>query len=224
MEQPEGNGVGGGKIRRELRDFDQANARNLDALEYWINRFRWGVIAKHGFNPMSFYFEKGLTLSQITALTADVMGKNREEADQTLISNPYLCIGKRIQDELRNRKPHQDLSTTTYPRILDEIEEIFKKERNATFETYHLLSRKQRDEERLDHFHSVISGLAARFSLGTLERRTLREVFIANMAKLKEAQTEFCMRLKRPTNYTRLHYYKKGETIMPKIIMLLPVE
>ena len=108
-----------------------------------------------------------------------------------------MCLGERGQDELHNRKPHLDLATTRYPRVLDEFENVFRKERNETFETYQLLSRKQRDGETLEEFQSVLSGLAARCSLGALERRVLRDVFIVNMSN-KEAQMELC----RSTKHT----------------------
>ena len=106
--------------------------------EHWINRFTWGVIDKHAFNPTSFYFAKTLRTAQITGLPSEVLKKNRVEAEQTLVSNLYLCLGERGQDDLKNRRPHLDLATTRYPRILDELEAIFKKKRNETFETYQI--------------------------------------------------------------------------------------
>ena len=142
-------------------------------------------------NPTAFYFNRALTAAQIADLPEEVNGKNRLEAEHTLISNLYLCLGERGQDELHNRKPHLDLAITRYPRVLDEFESVFKKERNETFETYQLLSRKQRDGETLQEFHSVLSGIAARCVLGALKRRVFRDVFIVNMSN-KEAQTELC--------------------------------
>ena len=139
-----------------------------------------------------------------------VIGKNRLEAEQNLISNLYLCLGERGQDELHNRKPHLDLAATRYPRVLDEFESVFKKERNETFETYQLLSRKQREGETLEEFHSVLSGLAARCALGALERRILRDVFIVNMSN-KEALTELCRSTKTPDEVYRVALsYERG--------------
>ena len=62
----------------------------LGLWEHWITRFTWGVIAKHSFNPTAFYFDRTLTAAQITDLPEEVNGKNRLEAEQTLISNIYL--------------------------------------------------------------------------------------------------------------------------------------
>ena len=140
---------------------------------------------------------------QTTVLSEEVRGKNCLEAEQTLISNLYFCLGERGQDELHNQKPHLDLATTRYPQVLDEFETVFRKERNETFETYQLLSRKQRDGETLEVFHSVLSGLAARCFLGALKRRVLRDVFIVNMSN-KEAQTELCRSTKTPDEVYRI--------------------
>ena len=93
------------------------------------------VIAKYSFNPTAFYFNRTLNSTQIADLPAEVNGINRLEAEQTLISNLYLCLGKRGQDELHNRKPHLDLVVNRYPRVLDEFESVLK-ERNETFETF----------------------------------------------------------------------------------------
>ena len=99
-------------------------------------------------------------------------------------------MGERGQDKLHNRKPHLDLAVTRYPQLLDEFESVFKKERNETFETCQLLSRKQREWETLETF------------LGNLERRILRDVFIVNMSN-KEAQTELCRSTKTPDEVYR---------------------
>ena len=123
------------------------------------------MMAKHSLNLKNFYYASTLTAAQVTALTEEVDGKNRLASEQTLISNLYLCLGEKRQDELHKRRPHLDLSTTRYSRVLDTIETEFKKERNETYETYEtfqLLARKQQIEESLEQFHSVLSGLAAR--------------------------------------------------------------
>ena len=106
-----------------------------------------------------------------------------------MISNLYLCLGERGQDELHDRKPHLDLALTRYPRVMDEFESVFSKDRNETFETFQLLSRKQLEGETLEILHLVLIGLAAKCALGALERRILHDVFIVNMSN-KEAQTE----------------------------------
>ena len=69
--------------------------------EHWLNRFIWGVTHKR-FNLTSFYTDKGLTAAQIKGLSVEVLGKNRLEADQSLDSNLYLCLGERGQHELHN--------------------------------------------------------------------------------------------------------------------------
>ena len=80
--------------------------------EHWITRFTWGLIAKHSFNPTSLYFARTLTDEQVADLPAEVSGKKCLEAEQTLISDLYICLGERGQDEIHNRKPHLDLAAT----------------------------------------------------------------------------------------------------------------
>ena len=98
------------------------------------------MVAKHSINPRNFYYASSLTAAKITALTEEVDGKDRMTSEQTLISNLYLCLGEKGQDELDKRRPHLDLSPTRYSRVLDAIETEFKKERSETCETFQLLA------------------------------------------------------------------------------------
>ena len=104
--------------------------------EFWMNRFQWGMVAKHSINPKNHNFAATLTATRITALPAEVDGKNWLESEQILISNLYLCLGEKGQDELHKRRSHLYLSTIRYPRMLDALETEFKKERNETYETF----------------------------------------------------------------------------------------
>ena len=179
-------------------------------LEVWFNRFQWGMVAKHGLNPKNFYNASTLTAAQITALAEEVDGKDRMASEQTLISNLYLCLGEKGQDELHKRRPHLDLSTTRYSRVLDTIETEFKKERNETYETFQLLARKQQLGDSLEQFHSVLSGLAARCNFGTLKTRILRDVIIVNMNNT-EAQNKLCRSTKTPEEVYRIALsYERG--------------
>ena len=128
--------------------------------EFWFNRFQWGMVVKHSLNPKNFFYSSTLTAAQVTALPEEVDGKDRLASEQTLISNLYLCLREKGQDELHKRRPHLDLSTTRYSRVLDTIEKELKKEQNETYETFQLLARKQQIGESLKQFHSVLSGLA----------------------------------------------------------------
>ena len=148
------------------------------------------MVAKHSINPKNFYYASTLTTAQIAALPDEVDVKDRLVAEQTLISNLYLCLRYKGQDEF-HRRPRLDLSTTRYARVIDALETEFKKERNETYETFQLLARKQQIGESLEQFHSVLSGLTARCNIGALETRILRDVFIVNLNNT-EAQNELC--------------------------------
>ena len=106
-------------------------------------------------------------LAVIGYLASEVDEKPRLESEKTLISNLYLCLEEKGQDE--KRKPHLDLTTTRYPRVLDAMEGEFKKKKNETYEVFQLMSRKQHIGESLEQFHSILSGLAARCSFGRPE-------------------------------------------------------
>ena len=74
-----------------------------------------------------------------------------------------------------------------------------------------LLSGKQRDGETLETFDSVLSGKAAMFYLGTLERRILRDVFVVIMSN-NEAQTELCRSIKTQYEVYRIALsYERGD-------------
>ena len=111
--------------------------------------------------------------------------------------------GGKGQDELHKRRPHLDLSTVRYPRILDVLKTEFKNQRNETYETFQLLSRKQFINESLEQFHSVLSGFAARCNFGALEDRINKRVFIVNMNN-REAQNELCRSTKTPEDVYRI--------------------
>ena len=136
----------------------------------------------------------------------------RNCSNKCLISNLYLCLGERGQDKLRNRKPYLDLTVTQYPRVLDEFESVFKKERNETFETCQLLSRKQREGETLETFHSVLSGLAASCALGNLERRILRDVIIIKTCLIKRHKQNSVVQLRPQMRSTELLCNTSGGT------------
>ena len=136
--------------------------------ELRLNRLQWRMVAKHAKNPKHFYFASTLDATQIAALPADVDGKPRLESGQTLISNLYLCLGEKGQNELNKWEILLELAATRCPRVLDAMEGEFRKERNETYEVFQQLSRKQRIGESLEQFHSFPSGLAARCFFGTL--------------------------------------------------------
>ena len=169
------------------------------------------MVAKHSRNPKNYYFADSLTATQIAALPEEVDGKNRLAEEQILISNLYLCLGERGQEELHKRRPHLELGEARYPRVLDAMEGEFKKERNETYELFRLLPRNQRIGESLEQFHAVLSGLAARCSFGALESRVLRDVFSVNMTN-REAQNDLRRATKTPEEAYKIALsYERGD-------------
>ena len=160
MAQP--TGQSGEKNPLEITSFWPSTFAEPPMLwEFWFNQFQSGMVAKHSINPRNFYYASTSTAAQITALLEEVDEKDRMTSEQTLISNLYLYLREKGQDELHKRRPRLDLSTTRYSSVVDTIKTEFKKERYETYETFQLLARKQHIGESLEQFHSVLSGRAA---------------------------------------------------------------
>ena len=126
-------------------------------------------MAKHGLVSSEFYFPSTLTEAQINDL-GEIGGKPTEEGERTLISNLYLCLGHEGQRALHNQHPHLNMEAIRYPRFLDTCVALFQKEPKETYEMNQMLSRKQKEGESLELFYAELSGMAARYNLGTQER------------------------------------------------------
>ena len=111
-----------------------------------------GMIAKYDIDPDDFYFARTLNAAAIAALSEDVNGKNRIEAEKKLKSNLYLCIGDEGQRIFKARKPAVNVKTERYPRVLDEMQNVFKRERIVTHERGLFYGRKQRENETFEKF------------------------------------------------------------------------
>ena len=158
---------GGGKSLLIILSF--WNARTPEPSTYWeewIMKFHWGMIAKYD----DFYFANTLDETVIAALPGEVHGKNRIDAKKKLKSNLYLCIRDEAQRLFNARKPAVNIKTERYPRVLDEMQNVFKRERNVTHERGLFYGRKQREKETFEKFHEELSGLAEGVILLTLPR------------------------------------------------------
>ena len=178
--------------------------------EHWKQKFHWAMVAKHGSVSSEFYFPSTLTEAQINDL-GEIGGKPREEGERTLISNLYLCLGHEGQRALHNQHSHLNMETIRCPRFLDACVALFQKERNETYEMYQMLSRKQKEGERLESFYAELSGMAARCNLGTQERKMVRDIFIFNMRN-RDAQNKLCRETKTPEEALRIAMsYERGD-------------
>ena len=78
----------------------------------------------------------------------EVNGKNKIEAEKKLKSNLYLCIGDEAQIIFKARKPTVSIRTERYIRVLDEMQNVFRRERNVTYERGLFFGRKQRERTK----------------------------------------------------------------------------
>ena len=120
------------------------------------------MIAKYNIDPDDFCFARTINAAAIAALAEDVYGKNRIEAEKKLKSNLYLCIGDEAQRIFKDRKPAVNVKKERYRQILDEMQNVFKFERNVTHERGLFYGRKQRENETFEKFHAELSALAGR--------------------------------------------------------------
>ena len=134
-----------------------------------------GHDSKNDIDPDDFYFARTLNAAAIAALSEDVNGKNRIEAEKKLKSNLYLCIGDEAQMIFKARKPAVNVKTEKYPRVLDEMQNVFKRERNETHGGL-FYGRKQRENETLEKFHAELSALAGRYDFANAAEN-VRDIF-----------------------------------------------
>ena len=131
-----------------LSFWDAHTPEPLTYWEKWIIKFHWGMIRKNYIDPDDFYFANTLSAAAIAALPEEVNGKNRIEAEKKLKSNLYLCIGDEAQIISKARKPTVSIRTERYPRVLDEMQNVFRRERNVTYERGLFFGRKQRERTK----------------------------------------------------------------------------
>ena len=110
------------------------------------------MIAKYDIDPDDFYFASTLNAAAITALPEEVNGKNRLDSEKKLKSNLYLCSGDDAQCIFKARKSTVNIKTERYPRVLDEMQNVFQPERNVTHERGFFYGRKQRENETFKNF------------------------------------------------------------------------
>ena len=157
-----------------------------------------------------FFFARTLNAAAITASPQDVNGKNRIEAEKKLKSNLYLCIGDKAQRIFKARKPAVNVKTERYPRVLDEMQIVFKRERSVTHERGQFYGRKQRENEPFEKFHAELSALAGRCDFANAAEN-VREIFIMNMRE-SDCQRELSRSTKLPEEvYGIALSYERGE-------------
>ena len=114
------------------------------------------MTAKYDIDPDDFYFASTLNAAAITALPEEVNGKNRLDSEKKLKSNLYLCIGDEAQRIFKAQKPAVNIKTVRYPRVLDEMQNVFQRERNVTHERGLFYGQKQRENETFEKFKKQV--------------------------------------------------------------------
>ena len=172
------------------------------------------MIAKYDIDPDDFYFARTLNAAALAALPEDVNGKNRIEAEKKLSSNLYLCFRDEAQRIFKARKPAVNVKTEMYPRVLDEMQNVFKHERNVTHERGLFYGKKQRENETFENFHAELSAFAGRCDFANAAEN-VDVIFIMNMRE-SDCQRELSRSTKLPEEVYRIALsYERGEHINP---------
>ena len=78
-----------------------------------------------------------------------------------------LCIGDAVQRIFKARRPPVTIKIQQYPKLMDEMQNLFKRERNVTHERGLFCGRKQKENATFEKFHSELSALAGRCNFAT---------------------------------------------------------
>ena len=93
---------------------------------------------------------------------------------------------------------------------MDEIQNVFKRERNVTHERGFFYGRKQKENETFDKFHAELSALAGRCDFANAAEN-VRDIFIINMRE-SDCQRELSRSTKLSEEVYRIALsYERGE-------------
>ena len=85
-----------------------------------------------------------------------------------------------------------DIKTERYPRVLDEMQNVFQRERNVTHERGLFYGRKQRENETFEKFHAELSALAGRCDFANAAEN-VRDIFIMNISTVHYIYLAHCL-------------------------------
>ena len=125
-------------------------------------------------------------------------------------SDLYLCIGDEAQRIFKARKPAVNVKMERFPRVLDEMQNVFKRERNVTHERVLFNRRKQRENEEFEKFYAKLSALAGRCDFANAAENVC-DIFILNMLE-SDCQRKLSRSTKLPVDFYRIALsYEQGE-------------
>ncbi len=117
-------------------------------------------------------------------------GLNLSAANARATAILFMMLGAEGQRWYEQKRPHDDITTMQFDELRHLLDEVFHIKQNVSVERFKFLSRRQGENETLEHFHSALTALAARCQLRDLERELVRDLFITNICDL-ELQREY---------------------------------
>ena len=127
-----------------------------------------------------------------------------------MIFNLYLCIGDEAQRIFKVQRPAVNVKTVRYPRVLDEMQNVFQRERNVTHERGLFYGRKQKKNETFEKFIAELSALAGRCDFANAAEK-VPNLFLMNMRE-SDCQKDLSRSRKLPEEVYRIALsYERGE-------------
>ena len=106
--------------------------------ENCVSQLIWGVIAKNGCNPTSFFIDKQLTAAQVTSLPAQVtpllakvFGKTLWKRNKCLF-RVYVYFWDNVDRLFTQSETPFSPANLKYSQTLNEFDEIFKNEQKKS--------------------------------------------------------------------------------------------
>ncbi len=81
-------------------------------------------------------------------------------------------LGEEGQRRYEQKLPHSDVTELEFGELWNRLNDVFLIKRNVTRDRYTFLSRKQKENETMEHFHGALTALAAKCNFRKPRNRT----------------------------------------------------
>ena len=137
-------------------------------------------------------------------------GAYYHEVYNSVKSRLYLSLGEEGRLRVNLKHPNLALENETTKTLVEKLNNMFKEEKNVTFERLKLFSREIKQNESLEYFHNALQDLAKTCELSTLKASLVKDLFIAKINN-KELQMKFCREKTSPEEVLKyVILYERG--------------
>ena len=137
-------------------------------------------------------------------------GAYYHEVDNSVKPRLYLSLGEEGRLQVNLKHPNLALENETTKTLVEKLNNIFKEEKNVTYERLKLFSREIKQNESLEYFHNALQDLAKTCELKDLKASLVKDLFIAKINN-KELQMKFCREKTTPEEVLKYFIlYERG--------------